>query len=135
LEVLEAHPPLEVADDYEAVVTASIQYETLINQARAYSKAQLPATRGKAAKNVMEAEAARITKRNYARGEASRFSLIKSSYDENPEITMVRMWLETVEQALAGREKIIVPPEAATGEIDLYMTADPGVVPGTAREQ
>ncbi len=135
VELSEAHPPLEVADDYEAVVSASIQYETLINQALAYSKAQLPATRGKAKKNVMEAEAARIRKKNYAQGESSRFSLLKSSYEQSPEITELRMWLEMVERSLAGREKIIVPPGAASGELELYMTADPGVVPGTSRQE
>ncbi len=135
LEVQEAHPPLEVADDYEAVVTASIQYETLINQGQSYLMSQIPVARGNAAKKVMEAEAARITQKNHAQGEASYFLLLHNSYSEAPPITRDRMWLEAVEQALAGREKIIVPPFAASGEIELYMTADPGVVPGTAREK
>ncbi|MFO8057038.1 MAG: FtsH protease activity modulator HflK [bacterium] len=135
VELLEAHPPLEVADDYEAVVTASIKYETLINQARAYSKALLPKTRGTAKKKMLEARATRARKRNSAEGEAARFKLLKRAYDESPRITEDRMWLETVERAMAGREKIIVPPDAASGELELYMTADPGVIPGTSKEK
>jgi regulator of protease activity HflC (stomatin/prohibitin superfamily) len=46
VQVRDAHPPLEVAPDFERVVSAAIEYETKINVARGYQNDLIPRARG-----------------------------------------------------------------------------------------
>jgi len=118
------HPPTSVAADFEEVVIATVDYETYINEAHGYANDLLPRARGQA--EVMRSEAA--AKRNervlIGRGERSRFFKTWEEYRRAPQLTRRRLLLERFETILAGREKYIVPPEAADGAVDLLMILD-----------
>jgi membrane protease subunit HflK len=119
------HPPTSVAADFEEVVIATVDYETYINEAHGYANDLLPRARGQA--EVMRSDAA--AKRNervlIGRGERERFFKTWEEYRRAPQLTRRRLLLERFETILAGREKYIVPPEAADGAVDLLMILSP----------
>ncbi|MEI9936619.1 MAG: protease modulator HflK [Pseudomonadota bacterium] len=102
------HPPVLVAPDYQAVVSAELGKVTSVVNAQAYRNQTVPA-----------AEAAVIAKSNTARadgalslaraaGEAWSFRTLESEYRAAPEEYVFRRRLETLEKNLAGRRFTVV---------------------------
>jgi membrane protease subunit HflK len=119
------HPPTSVAADFQEVVIATIDYETYINEAHGYTNGLLPRARGQAAVMRSEAEAKKNQKVLISKGERERFFRTWEQYRRAPELTRRRLLLERVDWILAGREKYIVPPEAADGAVDLLLILNP----------
>jgi membrane protease subunit HflK len=130
VQVRDAHPPIEVAPDFEMVVSAAIEYETKINVAKGYKNDLIPRARGEAAVEVVSAEAERTAVKNRAAGDAEHYRSIHKAYAAAPKVMRTRLRIETAEEVLPGREKIMVPAEATSGAIELLMTADPGRLAG-----
>jgi len=133
LQVRDAHPPTNVAPDFEAVVSATIEYETKINEARGYANDLIPRARGEAFVNVLSAEAEKNAARNRAAGDVKRFNYVLEAYGTAPEVTRIRLGIEAAESALPGREKIILPAAASSGAVELIMTVNPGRTPGARK--
>ncbi|HEX3852668.1 MAG TPA: protease modulator HflK [Polyangiaceae bacterium] len=102
------HPPVAVAPDYQAVVSAELGKVTSVVNAQAYRNQTVPA-----------AEATVIAKSNTARadgelslaraaGEAWSFRTLESQYRAAPEEYVFRRRLETLEKDLAGRRFTVV---------------------------
>jgi membrane protease subunit HflK len=127
------HPPTGVAADFQEVVIATVDYETYINEAHGYSNDLLPRARGQA--EVMRSDAA--AKKNnrilVGKGERERFLKVWEEYRKAPELTRRRLLLERVERILPGREKYIVPPEAAEGAVDLLLILNPADMKRTGK--
>lgn len=119
------HPPTSVAPDFEEVVIATVDYETYINEAYGYANGLIPRARGQA--ELMRSDAA--AKKNktilIGKGERERFFKIWQEYRRAPQLTKRRLLLERVEAILPGREKYILPPEAAEGAVDLLLILNP----------
>lgn len=101
-------PPEAVSHAFKDVASAKEDRERLIKQAEGYYNDLIPRTRGEAAKLVKGAEAwaaERITK---AEGDAQNFIRILNEYHKAPDITRVRMLLETMEEILPGIQKYIL---------------------------
>jgi membrane protease subunit HflK len=118
------HPPTVVALEFEDVVSATVDYETYINEARGYSNDLLPRAHGQAEVMVAEAKAMRKSARLRGQGESERFLTVWGECSKYPQLCRRRLLLETLETTLAGKEKYIVPPEAVDGAIDLFLIAD-----------
>ncbi len=104
----DVHPPLEVVDAFRKVASAFEQKLAMVNQAEAYRNEQIPLARGKAAAQIESAKAYKIRRSIRAIGEAQRFVMLAEVYRNFPEVTKVRLYLEAIEQALAGKPKIIM---------------------------
>jgi membrane protease subunit HflK len=115
------HPPTSVAADFQEVVIATVDYETYINEAHGYANHLLPRARGQAEVMRSEAAAKRNEKILIGKGERERFFRSWEGYRRAPELTRRRLLLERLETILPGREKYIVPPEAAEGAVDLLL--------------
>jgi membrane protease subunit HflK len=81
----------------------------------------IPEARGKAAKIVMKAEGFRAERVNHAQGEASRFLLQHKEHDRAREVTEMRLYIETMEEALAPVEKILINPDVKQGVMDIWF--------------
>jgi membrane protease subunit HflK len=127
------HPPTSVAEDFEEVVIAMVDYETYINEAHGYANDLLPRARGQA--EVMRSEAAANKRKKIliGKGERERFFNIWEEYRRAPELMKRRLLLERVETILPAREKYIVPPEAAEGAVDLLLILNPSDMKSTVR--
>jgi membrane protease subunit HflK len=92
-----------------------------INQAQAYANETEALARGRAAERETEAEAFAVDREARAAGQAERFAKVAGASAAAPELTRLRLYLETIEQALAGRRKIILDRAAGRGRRLLYL--------------
>ncbi|URL57189.1 FtsH protease activity modulator HflK [Luteibacter flocculans] len=100
-------PPKEVKDAFDDVNAAREDKQSEENKARAYESQVVPVARGDAARIAAEAEADRVERIARANGDAERFNLLLKEYRAAPEVTRRRLWLETVEEVMAGNPKVI----------------------------
>lgn len=103
-----ANPPREVIDAFLAVQSAEQERDRLEKQADAYSNTALAGARGEAAQVLEEAEGYRARVVNEAEGEASRFLAVLTEYHKAPEVTRMRLYLETMEEVMARVDKVIL---------------------------
>ena len=103
-----ADPPAEVIDAFREVQAAEQERDRLERQADAYANRVLAGARGEAAQLLEEAEAYRAQVVNEAEGEASRFLAVLQEYEQAPEVTRRRLYLETMERVLGDVDLVIL---------------------------
>jgi len=103
-----ADPPQQVIDAFREVQAAEQERDRLQRQADAYANRVLAEARGEAARVVEEAEGYRAQVVNQAIGEASRFLAVAKEFNDAPEVTQRRLYLETVERTLGKLDKIVI---------------------------
>ena len=109
-----ADPPREVIDAFRDVQAAEQERDRLERQADAYANRVLAGARGEAAQVLEQAESYRAQVVNEAEGEASRFTSVLAEYEQAPEVTRRRLYIETLEKVLGDVDKIILD-EGASG--------------------
>jgi regulator of protease activity HflC (stomatin/prohibitin superfamily) len=102
------HPPVPVAADYEAVVSAELGKVTAVANAQAFRNQTVPAAEASAvtAENGARADGAQALGR--AAGEAWSFRTLESQYRASPQEYFFRRRLEVLENGLAGRHFTVV---------------------------
>ncbi|MBU0642665.1 MAG: FtsH protease activity modulator HflK [Alphaproteobacteria bacterium] len=111
-----ADPPTDVINAFRDVQAAEQERDRLQRQADAYANTALAGARGSAAQILEEAEGYRAQVVNAAKGEASRFSAVLAEYQNAPEVTRKRLYLEAMEEVYGGLDKIILDDNAASGQ-------------------
>jgi membrane protease subunit HflK len=114
IELQQVQPPEEVRAAFDDVVAAAQDANLAINQAKGYENEVLPRARAEAIELTESAHAYRDAKIAESRGEAERFSALLAAFQEAPEVTRKRLYLETMEAVLPSVEKIIIEPGAAS---------------------
>jgi modulator of FtsH protease HflK len=112
--------PAAVIDAFDDVQRARADRERLRNVAEAYANDIIPRARGNSERVLQEAQAYREQAVARANGDAQRFSQIYLAYRDAKDVTLRRLYLETMEEVLANANKIIIENGAA---------GDSGVVP------
>jgi Cu+-exporting ATPase len=102
------HPPLEVVPAFRDVSIAMEEKEARINEAQAYQYQAAAAARGQAAEQKLKAEGLAVDRTRRAAAAAMRFLEIAAAYAASPKVTGLRLYLQTMETALAGRRKVIL---------------------------
>ncbi len=133
----DVHPPFEVVSEFREVVKAREEKEAKINQAEAYQYERQALARGKSEQTVLAAEASGADRTHKSRGRADRFAAVARACSQHPELTRLRLYLEMVERALAGRKKVIVDrvPDGARRQLFLGRTGLLGALPRTPSEE
>ena len=116
-----ADPPAEVIDAFREVQAAEQERDRLQRQADAYANRVLAEARGSAAQTLEEAEAYRAQVVNEAIGEASRFVSVAKEFNQAPEVTQRRLYLETIERTLGDVDKIILDDSSQGGGVLPYL--------------
>ncbi len=106
--LLDVHPSQEVVDAFRQVAGAFEEKNRLINEAEGYRNEQVALARGNAEARRENAAGYSVGKKNRARGDAERFTLWEAAARAGQSVTETRVYLETMEQVLPGRNKIIV---------------------------
>src|SRR5262249_15659907 len=106
----DVHPSLEVVDAFREVSGAYEEKNRLINEAEGYPNEQVALARGNAQARVRNAEAYTLGRKNRAEGDSSRFVQHEAAFRTAPGPNQTRLYLETLEQVLPGRKKMIVDP-------------------------
>ena len=108
----DVHPPLEVVPAFREVASALEEKEAKVNEAKAYRYETEAEAEGEADEKIQLADGFRDDRVNKARGEAARFVSKATAYAAAPEVTRIRLHLDTIEETLAGRRKVIVDKPA-----------------------
>ena len=116
------HPPVQVADAYEAVVSAELGRITAAVSAQAFRNQAVPAAEAAAAarENLARAEGSEALAR--AAGEAWSFRTLESQYRAAPREYVFRRRLETLETGLALRRFTIVDARLQRDGGELWLT-------------
>jgi len=106
-----ADPPVEVIDAFRDVQAAEQDRDQLERRADAYANQVLADARGQAAQILEQAEGYRAQVVNEAEGEASRFLSVLAEYEQAPDVTRRRLYLETMERVLGSVDLVILDQE------------------------
>jgi membrane protease subunit HflK len=101
-------PPAAVIESFRDVQRAQTDAERLRNEADTYRNDIVPRARGDAARLVAEADADRQVSVTKATGETERFLSVLKSYDLAKDVTMKRLYLETMQDILSSTPSVIV---------------------------
>jgi membrane protease subunit HflK len=108
-------PPGPVIDAFRDVQRALADREKLRNQAEAYRNDIVPKARGAAAAVKQEAEAYRQEIIARSQGDADRFTSVYNAFKAAQDVTLQRLYLETMEEVLKNSNKVIIDKSAQGG--------------------
>ena len=101
-------PPAAVVEAFRDVQRASADADRASNEAEAYRNDIIPRARGEAERTIQEAQGFRDSQEARARGEAQRFISVLSAYQQAQDVTMRRIYLETMEDILRRNPKVVI---------------------------
>ncbi|MBQ8662148.1 MAG: FtsH protease activity modulator HflK [Alphaproteobacteria bacterium] len=119
-----ADPPKQVVDAFNEVQRAKADMERFKNEAEAYRNEILPKSRGEAAQRLQNAEAYKQSVVNKAQGDAERFLSVYEAYKQGKNVTIKRLYLETMEEVMSKADKVILSPSAKGGNVVPYLPLD-----------
>lgn len=130
IEMQDVTPPEPVRPAFNEVNEARQQRERLINEAEKKRNQLIPKARGEADQIIAESEAYRAERVNAAKGEAARFTELAAAYNQAPEITRRRMFVETMTAVLPAAEKLYIVDDSVKGILPLlHLDSSPEVRP------
>jgi membrane protease subunit HflK len=115
LQLLKVDPPGPVIDAFRDVQRALADRERLRNEAEAYRNDIIPRARGDAVRITQEAEAYRQEIIARAQGDADRFVSVYRAFKAAQDVTIERLYLETMEEVLRNSNKVIIDKSAQGG--------------------
>jgi HflK protein len=127
----DVHPALEVVDAFREVSDAFEEKNRLINEAEGYRNEQLALAQGNAKAALENAHAYSLGRKTRAEGDASRFLAAEAAFRSAPEATQSRLYLETMEEVLPGKKKLVIDTRA--GRRQLMLLRDGIVLPNGLR--
>jgi Cu+-exporting ATPase len=136
--LLDVHPSLEVVDAFREVSAAFEEKNRLINESEGYRNEQVALARGNAQVRVVEAEGYAGGRKNRSDGDAARFTQFEDAFRAAPGLTEARLFLESMEQILPGKRKMIV--DSGKGRRSLLLIEDgvelsPAAIPSILPER
>lgn len=102
------HPPVAVAEDYQAVVAAQLDQTTFIMQAESYREVALPMAQAFSLRKTLDAQAERAGRLATANGEATAFNTLLTQYTASPGLYRFRKRLETLEDILVVEPHVVL---------------------------
>ncbi len=113
LQLQKVDPPEAVIDAFFDVQRARADRERAINDAQGYANSIIPQARGESAKLIQEANAYKAEVVARSQGDAERFLAVYEAYLTGREVTIQRIYLETMEEILSDTNKIIIDGKGA----------------------
>jgi modulator of FtsH protease HflK len=115
LQLQRVDPPAEVIDAFRDVQAALADRARLRNEAESYRNTIIPRARGNAVQIQQEAEAYRLATIARSQGDAARFLSVYNAFKVAQNVTLERLYLETMEQVLKNSNKVIIDKSAQGG--------------------
>lgn len=108
------NPPKPVQGSFNEVNQAQQEKEKLVNEARRDYNKVIPLALGEKDQRIREADGYRLKRINEAQGDTARFNSLLAEYTKAPEVTRIRIYLETMQSVLPNiRSKIIIDERAS----------------------
>lgn len=109
-------PPQEVASAFDEVQRARQDQTRFVNEAQQYQNQRLGQARSEAVQIREDAAAYRNRVVQEATGESQRFTSILAEYQQAPDVTRRRLYLETMQDVLGGSNMVLVDDNAGGGQ-------------------
>ncbi len=109
-----AQPPEQVQEAFEDVNRANQDNQRQINEGQAYANDVIPKARGTASRLLAESAGYKLKIESEAKGNASRFDQILAQYNNAPEVTRQRLYLDAQEQILSSVSKVVIDQKAGS---------------------
>jgi len=122
VKLLDVHPSIEVVDAFRGVSAAFEEKNRVVNEAEGYRNEQVALARGNAKARVRNADSYTLGRINRSEGDAVRFTQEEEAFRTAPGPTETRLYLETMEQVLAGKKKLIL--DSSKGRRHLLLLED-----------
>jgi modulator of FtsH protease HflK len=127
----DVHPPLEVVPSFRDVASAREDKVRIINVAQSYMEETVPKARGAADSLVLGARGYSADRTGRAVGDADRFTQMERRFRDAPDVNRERLYIETMEGLLAGKEKYIVSSDVELEGYD-FRVLDKEISPDAA---
>jgi len=101
-------PPQQVIAQFRDVQAARADKERKINEATGYRNEIVPRAKGESEALVQSAEGYRTEVVNRASGDAQRFVSVYQQYSLAKDVTLQRIYIETMEEVLRGVNKVLL---------------------------
>ena len=101
-------PPAAVIESFRDVQRANTDAERMRNEAESYRNDIVPRARGDAARIVAEGQGAKAASVAQATGQAQRFDSVLKAYQAAKDVTLRRMYLDTMQDVLAHSQPLVV---------------------------
>ena len=126
LEVVEVtlenlHPPIEVADVYQEVVSAGHQKQALINLAQAEANKKIPDAETQQTSIVGASRVNEAEKVSTARSETVTYNAQMEVYTTNKDFYKWRKYLEAYENGLKGKKLYVLEESSKINEENLFF--------------
>ena len=121
VQMLEVLPPRNVIDAFDEVSRARQDKDRLKNEAEAYRNDIVPRARGESQQLLQGADAYRQEVVNRAQGDANRFNSVYEAYKRSKDVTMMRIYLETLEEVFQNVNKVIIDGDAGGSGVVPYL--------------
>jgi membrane protease subunit HflK len=108
IQLQKVDPPAAVIDSFRDVQRANTDAERMRNEAEAYRNDIVPRARGDAARIIAEADAQRQAAIAEATGQAQRFLSVLKAYDAAKDVTLRRLYIETMQDVLSHTPSVVV---------------------------
>ena len=114
--------PSQVEAAVQDAIKAREDRERLAFEAQSYANDILPKARGESARRLQDADAYKSRVIADAEGEASRFEQLLTEYQQAPEVTRERLYIEAIEDVYGNSTKVLLDA-AGSGNL-LYLPVD-----------
>lgn len=104
----DVHPPVQIAEAYEAVVAATQERETRVLEAEAYRANVLPRARADGERRVLEQQASAVARVAKSEAQAARFQSQQAAFHAAPEVYYQWNYHETLVAGLQSPRKFIL---------------------------
>jgi membrane protease subunit HflK len=121
------NPPVPVQASFNEVNQAQQEKEKLINEARREYNRIIPLAEGERDQRIREADGYRLKRINEAEGDALRFNALFAEYQQAPEVTRRRIYLETMQEVMPTIKDKIIIDNAALGVLPLLNLTPSGI--------
>jgi len=119
VELQDVTPPDPVKPAFNEVNQAEQERERFINEAEKRRNQAIPQASGEARKKIESAQGYAAQRTNRAEGEVARFTAILGEYQDAPEITRQRLYLEMIDNVLPKLGRVYVVEEGQMAPIPL----------------
>ncbi len=118
-------PPTQVIDAFRDVQAAAADKEKLQNDAFTYASRIVPEARGEAERILQGAKGYQLQTVAEAVGQTARFLKVQEEYKKAPDVTRMRMYLETMERVLGSADMIIIDSKSGRGVVPFLSLDQP----------
>jgi len=134
VELQDVTPPDAVKPAFNEVNESRQDRERTINKAQEQANREIPRARGVASQSISEAEGYALERVNRAEGEATRFESILGEYQQAPQVTRRRLYLEAMTGLLADMKALYIVDTDQKAMVP-WLPLEPGEQPSVEGRQ